>query len=135
MRHALLAALAVIAAACVLCSPAQAQSVSCQQSAFATIGSATDTQLVAAPPAGQSIYVCDYEISTSAADNLYLETATSGTCGGSKTQIAGTYYGGADTIKPSGNPYWRGISTGALQLCVNSSTSGPASITVFYSIR
>ena len=47
---------------------------------------ATDTLLVAAV-AAKSVYVCDYAISTGAADNLFLESFTTGTCAGTVAQM------------------------------------------------
>jgi hypothetical protein len=103
----------------------------CGSRAFVHTTSATDTQILAAS-GSTNIYVCDWSVSTSAADNVYLEKSSTGTCA-SPTQISQAWYGGAQGGKIAANSFYRGENTGASQqLCVNTSTSGPADITVYY---
>jgi hypothetical protein len=96
------------------------------------ISSATDTQIVAAS-GSTNIYVCDFEFSIgSTADSFYLETGTSGTCGG-LTQIGITHNGSANMTAKASNAFYRGLNVGASnQLCVNTSSAGPLDIGVFY---
>jgi hypothetical protein len=86
------------------------------------------------PPPGLAFHVCDYEFSFGGTGNAFLETATTGTCGGTKTQISNTWYGVAGTIKPAGNVTYRGMTTGDLQLCVNTSAAVNFSITVYFAV-
>ncbi len=103
----------------------------CGSTATVSTSSATDTQLVAVS-GSKTIYVCDYEISTAGANNVYLEKATTGTCA-TLTKISQTWYGGTATNKTAPNAYYRGLNTGAsAQLCVNTTTTAATDITVYY---
>ena len=131
-----LAPLATAIIGFLLCAgPSQAQQIECNASTTKTITTATDTQLVAAPRPGLAVYICDYEFSFGGTGNAFLETATAGTCGGTLTQISNVWYGAASVTKPGGNAIYRGMTTGDLQLCVNTSAAVNFSITVYYAVQ
>jgi hypothetical protein len=135
MRRAYGMIFAVAAALALLCGSLHAQEVTCNASKTVTVTTATDTQILPAPTGPNAIYVCDYEFSFNGTGNAYLETATTGTCGGSLNQIANTWYGVANLGKVAPNAYFRGLTTGNLQLCVNTSAAVNFSLTVYYAIR
>jgi hypothetical protein len=85
--------------------------------------------------AGQSHLCLRLRILVRGTGNAFLETATTGTCGGTKTQISNTWFGVLGTIKPAGNVIYRGMTTGDLQLCVNTSAAVTFSITVYYAVQ
>jgi hypothetical protein len=98
----------------------------------ASIGTATNTQLVGLT-SGQSIRICDVEVSASAADNWFLESATAASCGGTVAQIAMTRYFVANQTEKSMKTIYNGLNAGSGNaLCVNTSTTGPISIGVYY---
>jgi hypothetical protein len=102
----------------------------CGSEAHVTLSSA-DTQLIAAS-GSTVIYVCDWAISFSGTDNVYLEQATSGTCA-TLTQLTMTWYGVANAGKIAANPFYRGVKTAAgAQLCVHGSAASGADVTVYY---
>lgn len=103
----------------------------CGSHVFKHITTATDTQIVA-QSGTTTIYVCDYSISFNGTGNIYLEKATSGTCG-TLTQIDQAWFGVANAGKISANPYYSGLNTGAsAQLCANTSAGVTIDIAVNY---
>lgn len=118
-----------------LITGAEAQQIQCNASKTVAISTAADTQVVPAPPQGQAIYICDYEFSFNGTGNAYLESATTGTCGGSLVQIGNTWYGIANLGKVAPNPFYRGMTTGNLQLCVNTNANIAFSLTVYYAVQ
>jgi hypothetical protein len=105
----------------------------CSKHAFVSnITTATDTQIVAIS-GSTNIYICDYSFSAAAADNIYLESATAGSCGGSKTKLDQIWYLATNESKGSVKSLYTGLNTGASNaLCVNTSTTGPFDIAVDY---
>jgi hypothetical protein len=94
--------------------------------------SATDTSLVA-PVSGKQVYVCDYAISTGAADNLFLESVTTAPCTGTVAQMDTKWFMPVNGAKTDANPYWRGLVTAVGSgICLNTSTAGPASFTLYF---
>lgn len=103
----------------------------CANHVFKHITSATDTQLVT-QSSTTTIYVCGYSMSASAAETIFLEKATSGTCA-TLTQIDQAWFLAANGGKSNGNDYYHGLNTGAsAQLCANTTTAGPVDISVDY---
>lgn len=111
---------------------AQTQPHQCGSHVFKHITSATDTLLVEIS-GSQTIYVCDMEFSANAADNVYLEKATSTSCGGSLTQIGMKWYLTANEGKAAPNPFYRGLNAGSGHgLCVNTSGAVSFDIALYY---
>ena len=106
----------------------------CTTYATATVASATDTNLVT-PGALQVVYICDISFSASAADNIYLESNTSGgSCNGTLAQLGNTWYLAQNGLKSITNVYQGPLKTVAGSgVCLHTSTSGPVSVTIFYS--
>ena len=104
----------------------------CQNHVTVNPSTATDTNLVTAV-AGKSVYVCDEAISTLIANNIFLESNTTGTCGGTLAQMDTTWFMPVNGAKTDANPYWRGLVTAAGSgVCVKTSAAGQASITLYY---
>lgn len=104
----------------------------CQNHITVNPSTATDTNLVSAV-AGKSVYVCDEAISTSGADTLYLESNTTGSCGGTLAQMDTAWYMPANGAKTDANPFWRGLVTAVGSgVCVKTSAATPASFTLYY---
>lgn len=62
-----------------------------KQTVGATISSATDTSFVPLV-AGTAIYVCDANVNQAGGTGtVYLESATAASCGGTLTQLSGTF--------------------------------------------
>ena len=76
---------------------------------------------------GKSVYVCDEAISTLVANNIFLESNTTGTCGGTLAQMDTTWFMPVNGAKTDANPYWRGLVTAAGSgVCVKTSAAGQA---------
>ena len=104
----------------------------CQNHVTVNPTTATDTNLVTAV-AGKSVYVCDEAISTLIANNIFLESNTTGTCGGTLAQMDTTWFMPVNGAKTDANPYWRGLVTAAGSgVCVKTSAAGQASITLYF---
>ena len=104
----------------------------CQNHMTVNPTTATDTVLVTAV-AGKSVYVCDEAISTRVADNLYLESSTSGSCGGTLAQMDTAWFMPVNGAKTDANPYWRGLVTAVGSgVCVKTSAAGQASFTLYF---
>lgn len=92
---------------------------------------ATDTLLVALV-AAKSVYICDYSFSTNGANNIFLESYTTGTCG-TPVQLDTKWYLPANGAKTDANPYWRGLATPAgAGVCLNTSGAVATSFTLYY---
>lgn len=103
----------------------------CGSHIFKHITTATDTQIL--PASGSTtIYVCDYSLSFGGTGNAFLESASSGTCGG-LTQIDHTWYGLAGVNKPAANGLWSGLATAAsARLCIQTSAAVSVDVGVNY---
>lgn len=106
----------------------------CGSHAYKQITSSGDTQIIAPSSSipGAKVYVCDYSISFNGTANAYLETASSGTCGG-PTQLDMTWYGVVNAGEKGGKPYYTGMVSGSSgQLCINVSAGTSLSVGVDY---
>ena len=104
----------------------------CQNHITVNPTTAIDTVLVTAV-AGKSVYVCDEAISTSGADTLYLESSTSGSCGGTLAQMDTAWYMPVNGVKTDANPYWRGLVTAVGSgVCVRTSAATASSFTLYF---
>lgn len=108
----------------------------CGKSTFLSSAAAATTQLV--PTAtdrntGNTIFICGYTIVTAAADTITFVLGTGTNCGTGQLNITAAYpFAGAATLADGANSF-RGLSVPAGQnLCVTTSTAGPAGITVYY---
>lgn len=103
----------------------------CGSHIFKHITTATDTQIL--PASGTTtIYVCDYSLSFGGTGNAYLESASSGTCGG-LAQIDQAWYGLAGVNKTAANGLYSGLATPAsARLCINTSAAVSVDVGVNY---
>ncbi len=103
----------------------------CGSHVYKHITTATDTEIVGRS-GSTNIYVCDYSFSANAANNVYLEKSTSGTCAG-LTQIDQTWYLTANQGKTNAKAFYSGLNAGASNsLCVNTSQAVNFDVAVDY---
>jgi len=104
----------------------------CTQSITASGLVTTTVQLVAAVT-GQRIYVCDIEVASAGAGSVQLEYGTGALCATGLTLLGTLWTTVAGTVKPAGDPFWRGqVTPVSNALCVVPTGTGPSSVTVFY---
>jgi hypothetical protein len=137
MRRSILA-IAVFLAALFYVSqrPAEAAYVpaptSCTQHAFVHITTATDTTLVALS-AGKTIYICDFDFSSTGVQTFYLEGSTSSTCASTFTQISILWTLVANESKTDGKPFFSGLApANGSSLCVHTTAAVAIDIGVSY---
>lgn len=107
--------------------------ITCDSHVFKHITTATDT-LVVELSSGKKTYICDWETDLAAGTaTVYLETATSTTCGGTLAQITGVKNLVANVGEKGSSPFYRGLSTPASDgLCAHSTGTGGFDIDVYY---
>ena len=103
----------------VAADPCQSRSVA-KSSTFATINTATTTQLVAISGV-KSVYVCGVSLVTPASNTIYLESGTAATCASGATQLTPTYpastsanlgFGGGTVVSSGSATALCAVSTG-----------------------
>ncbi len=107
------------------------KTIPCNQSALV----ATTTGEVQIVPlvAGQSVYVCGFDIVSTAAATVDFTQGTGTACGTGTGTIGATWVLGSNTVLTDSSPIFRGLKTApGNALCINSTTGSAAGVEVYY---
>lgn len=107
------------------------KTIPCNLSAL--VASTTGEVQIVPPIAGQSVYVCGFDIVSTAAATVNFAQGTGTNCGTGTGTIGATWALGSNTVVTDSSSTFRGLKTApGTALCINSTTGSPAGVEVFY---